>query len=183
MAKIYYGSPSKKKAVVNFVKVLQMNPYTLGAYFIKEDGASAYYWPLITGLDKNESWCKDLEIRMTVRRRAVGGKPTEVMKVKTSTRYINWHMFLHFLDKDEIKDRKKVAEKWGLKLASAMSLYFSSKCREENKTNTTNVFPAEKFICSDVMDSVENLCDHVVWYDVIGVVKVLLKDTIQQGFL
>ena len=36
--KIYHGSPSKKKAVVNYVKVVQMNLYTLGAYFIKEDG-------------------------------------------------------------------------------------------------------------------------------------------------
>ena len=108
VAKVYYGSPSKKKAVVNFVKVLQMNPYTLGAYFIKEDGASAYYWPLITGLDKNESWCKDLEIRMTVRRRVVGGKPTEVMKVKTSTRYINWHMFLRFWKKMRLRIAKRL---------------------------------------------------------------------------
>ena len=108
----------------------------------------------------------------------VGGGPTEVMKIKTSKGYINWHMFLRFLDEDEIKDSKKVAEKWGLKLASAMSLYFSIKRREESKTNTTNVFPADKFICSDVTDSVENLCDHVVRYDVIGVVKVLFKDTI-----
>ena len=43
VAKVYYGSPSKKKAVVNRVKVLQLNPYTLAAYFIKEDGTSAFY--------------------------------------------------------------------------------------------------------------------------------------------
>ena len=94
--KIYHGSPSKKKAVVNYVKVVQMNPYTLGAYFIKEDGTSAFYWPLITGLEKNESWCRKLEIGMTVRRRAIGGGPTEVMKVKTKKGAINWHMFLLF---------------------------------------------------------------------------------------
>ena len=178
VAKVYYGSPSKKMAVVNFVKVLQINPYTLGAYFIKEDGASGYYWPLITGLDKNESWCKDLQIGMTVRRRAVGGNPTEVMKVKTSTRYINCHMFLRFLEEDEIKDSKKIAEKWGSKLANAMSVYFSRKHREEIKKNTTNVFPAEKFICHDVTDSVENLSDLVVQYDVVLVMKVLFKDSI-----
>ena len=82
-SKMYHGSPSKKKAVVNHVKVVQMNPYTLGAYFIKDNGTSAFYWPLITGLENNKSWCKELEIGMTVRRRAVGGAPTEVMKVKT----------------------------------------------------------------------------------------------------
>ena len=86
ITKVYHGSPSKKKAVVNFVKILQLNPCTLGAYFIKEDDSSAFYWPLITGLDNNERWCKGLEIGMTVRRRAVGGKSTDVMKVKTSTR-------------------------------------------------------------------------------------------------
>ena len=63
--------------------LVQMNPYTLGAYFIKDNGTSAFYWPLITGLENNKSWCKELEIGMTVRRRAVGGAPTEVMKVKT----------------------------------------------------------------------------------------------------
>ena len=68
---------------------------------------------------------------MTVRRRTVGGKPTEVMKVKTSTHYINWHMFLRFLEEDEIKYSKKIAEKWGWKLANAMAVYFSHKHREE----------------------------------------------------
>ena len=40
-------------------------------------------------------------------------------------------MFLCFLEEDEIKDSKKIAETWGLKLAGAMSLYFSHKQREE----------------------------------------------------
>ena len=87
-------------------------------------------------------------------------------------------MFLRFLEEDEIKDSKKIAKKWGSKLANAMSVYFSRKHREEIKKNTTNVFPAEKFICHDVTDSVENISDLVVQYDVVSVMKVLFKDSI-----
>ena len=170
--KMYHGSPSKKKAVVNYVKVIQMNPYTLGAYFIKEDGTSAY---LITGLEKNESWCKELEIGMTVRRRAVGGVPSEVMKVKTKKNEINWHMFLRFLDEDEIKESKKIAQSWGTKLAGTMSKYFFSRRKEAN-VNTT--FLAERFVFNNVSDAVENLSDHVVQNDIVGVVKVLFQESV-----
>ena len=173
--KIYHGSPSKKKAVVNYVKVVQMNPYTLGAYFIKEDGTSAFYWPLITGLEKNESWCRKLEIGMTVRRRAIGGGPTEVMKVKTKKGAINWHMFLRFLEEDEIEESKKIAEKWGEKIAGTLSQYFYSR-RKEESSNTT--FLAEKFICNTVSETIENISEHVVQYDVVGVAKVLFKESV-----
>ena len=173
-SKMYHGSPSKKKAVVNHVKVVQMNPYTLGAYFIKDDGTSAFYWPLITGLENNESWCKELEIGMTVRRRAVGGAPTEVMKVKTKKGAINWHMFLRFLDKDEIKESKTIAEKWGKKLAGTLSKYFFS--RRKDNPNTT--FLAERFVFNNVSDVVENILDHVVQNDLVGVVMVLFKETV-----
>ena len=174
-SKMYHGSPSKKKAVVNHVKVVQMNPYTLGAYFIKEDGTSAFYWTLITGLENNKSWCKELEIGMTVRRRAVGGAPTEVMKVKTKKGAINWHMFLRFLEEDEIKETKMIAEKWGTKLAGTLSNYFFSRRKEEN-SNTT--FLAERFVFNGVSDAVENISDHVVQNDVLGVVKLLFKETV-----
>ena len=173
--KIYHGSPSKKKAVVNYVKVIQMNPYTLGAYFIKEDGTSAFYWPLITGLENKESWCKELQIGMTVRRRAVGGAPSEVMKVKTKRGEINWHIFLRFLDKDEIKESKKIAQSWGKNLAGTMSKYFYSRRKEAN-VNTT--FLAERFVFNNVTNAVENLSDHVVQNDIVGVAKVLFQESV-----
>ena len=52
------------------------------------------------------------------------------------------------------------------------------QAKRGNLKNTTNVFLAEKFICHDVTDSVENLSDLVVQYDVVLVMKVLFKDSI-----
>ena len=112
---------------------------------------------------------------MTVRRRAIGGGPTEVMKVKTKKGAINWHMFLRFLEEDEIEESKKIAEKWGNKIAGTLSKYFFSRRKDQN-SNTT--FLAERFVFNNVSDAVENILDHVVQNDVVGVVKVLFKETV-----
>ena len=110
---MYHGSPSKKKAVENLVKVYQLDPYTLGAYFIKEDGTSPYYWPLYKGLEANEQWCQDLNIGMTVRRRAIGGTPGETMKVKTKNGHMNWYMFLRFWSRMRLRRVKRLVKVGG----------------------------------------------------------------------
>ena len=56
--------------------------------------------------------------------------------------------------------------------------YISPTSKERKFKNTTNAFPAEKFISHNVTDSVENISDHVVQYDVVSVMKVLFKDSI-----
>ena len=73
VAKPYHGSPSKIKPNIIIVKIIQLDPYTLGAYFIKGDGGYPYYRPLIQGLEQKHDWCKNLKIGMTVRRRECGG--------------------------------------------------------------------------------------------------------------
>ena len=97
-----------------------------------------------------------------------------MMKVKTKKGAINWHMFLRFLQEDEIEESKKIAEKWGEKIARTLSHYFYSR-RKEESSNTT--FLAEKFICNIVSDIVENISEHVVQYDVVGVAKVLFQES------
>ena len=170
---IYHGSPSKKKAVENLVKVYQLDPYTLGAYFIKEDGTSPYYWPLYKGLETNKQWCQDLNIGMTVRRRAIGGTPGETMKVKTKNGHMNWYMFLRFLEQDEIKKSKKIGEAWGKNLAATMSKYFFRVNQMEKST-----YQADRFVFDHMLSTVEKLSDHAVQHDIVAVAKVIFRDSI-----
>ena len=78
------------------------------------------------------------------------------------------------MEEDEIKESKKIAEKWGNKIAGTLSQYFFSR-RKEESSNTA--FLAEKFIYNNVSDTVENISVNVVQYDVVGVAKVLLKES------
>ena len=84
-------------------------------------------------------------------------------------------MFLRFLEEEEIKESKKIAEKWGSKIAGTLSQYFHNK-RKEESSNTT--FLAEKFVCNIVSDTVEKISDHVVQYDIVGVAMVLFKESV-----
>ena len=93
VAKPYHGSPSKIKPNIIIVKIIQLDPYTLGAYFIKGDGGYPYYRPLIQGLEQEHDWCKNLKIGMTVRRRECGGGAGDAIKVKVKDMQLNWQIF------------------------------------------------------------------------------------------
>ena len=68
-----------------------------------------------------------------------------------------------------------IAETWGEKIAGTLSHYFYSR-RKEESSNTT--FLAEKFICNTVSETTKNISEHVVQYDVVGVAKVLFKESV-----
>ena len=122
-SKMYHGSPSKIKPNIIIVKVLQLDPYTLGAYFLKGDGGYPYYRPLIQALEREDQWCKKLKISMTVRRREYGGEVGDAIKVKVKDMHLNWHMFLRFLDEGELGKSRDIGQRWGEQLAGAMNLF------------------------------------------------------------
>ena len=62
----------------------------------------------------------------------------------------------------------------GKTVSGTLRKYFFSRRKEEN---ANSVFLAEKFICNNVSDLVEN-SDHVVQYDVVGEARVLFKESI-----
>ena len=130
VAKPYHGSPSKIKLNIIIVKIIQLDPYTLGAYFIKGDGGYPYYRPLIQGLEQEHEWCKNLKIGMTVRRRECGGGAGDAIKVKVKDMQLNWHIFLHFLDDDELGQSKNIGQKWGETLAGAMNYFFANSAKK-----------------------------------------------------
>ena len=176
VAKSYHGSPSKIKPNIIIVKIIQLDPYTLGAYFIKGDGGYPYYRPLIQGLEQEHDWCKNLKIGMTVRRRECGGGAGDAIKVKVKDMQLNWHIFLRFLDDHELGQSKNIAQKWGETLAGAMN-YFFRKQRE--KDSFRNNYGQEKYVYRGIVDNIEKLSDHVVQMDVVAVAQVLFKDSIE----
>ena len=175
-SKMYHGSPSKIKPNIIIVKVLQLDPYTLGAYFLKGDGGYPYYRPLIQALEREDQWCKKLKISMTVRRREYGGEVGDAIKVKVKDMHLNWHMFLRFLDEGELGKSRDIGQRWGEQLAGAMNLFFRKQ--RANDSNRNN-FAQEKYIFRGMAENIEKLSDHIVQMDVVAVVQVLFKDSVK----
>ena len=69
---------------------------------------------------------------------------------------------------------KRLLKSGGGELAGTLSKYFFS--RRKDNPNTT--FLAERFVFNNVSDVVENILDHVVQNDLVGVVMVLFKETV-----
>ena len=136
VGKPYFGSssPTKKRVVCIKVIVKMMDPYCLGVYFEKEDGSTPYYWPLLAGLEKGDDWCKDLGIGMCVKRRVEGGEPSAILK-QTRNTGLYWHIFVWFLDEEELKESHKIGTSWGLKVSGTMNKFFL-KARQEKGTST-----------------------------------------------
>ena len=97
VAKPYHGSPSKIKPNIIIVKIIQLDPYTLGAYFIKGDGGYPYYRPLIQGLEQEHDWCKNLKIGITVRRRECGDGAGMQLKLRSRVCSLTGKDFCTFL--------------------------------------------------------------------------------------
>lgn len=118
-----YQSPKKKTANDNINVIMKkLNPYTLGVYFENSAGSTPYYWSLFKALDNEENWVKRLKISMSVRRRADAGSTTTIMK-HTKKSYLDWHIFVRFLDEKELKKIDNIGEAWGKDITAAMNIF------------------------------------------------------------
>ena len=168
-------SPKKKKTNEINVIVKKMNPYTLGVYFENPDATTPYYWPLLKALNDEDDWVKRLKIGMSVRRRIENGSATEIIK-HTKKTYLDWHIFVRFLDEKELKNIDNIGETWGKDITGAMNQYFSNECRDNPEQK--NFGPQKKYVFSGVEADVVNLSIEVVQQDVVQIARVLFKDAI-----
>ena len=173
-------SPKKKKPNDINVIVKKLNPYTLGVYFENPDATTPYYWPLFKALNDEDDWVKRLKIGMSVRRRVENGSATEIMK-HTKKTYLDWHIFVRFLDEKELKKIDNIGEAWGKDITAAMNLYFSNQRRDNPDQQTYG--PVKKYTFAGVQADVADLSTEVVQQDVVQITMIMFKDAVLNGEL
>ena len=174
-----YLSPKKKTSNTNINVIMKkLNPYTLGVYFENADGTTPYYWPLFKALDNEENWVKRLKIGMSVRRRGDSESATVIMK-HTKKSYLDWHIFVRFLDEKELRKIDSVGEAWGRDITAAMNLYFSNQRRDNPDQQTYG--PMKKYTFAGVQADVADLSTEVVQQDVVQITMIMFKDAVLNG--
>ena len=171
-----YQSPKKKTPNTNINVIMKkLNPYTLGVYFENSDGTTPYYWPLFKALDNEDNWVKRLKISMSVRRRGDSESATAIMK-HTKKSYLDWHIFVRFLDEKELKKIDNVGEAWGRDITAAMNLHFSNQRRDNPDQQSYG--PVKKYTFAGVQADVADLSTEVVQQDVVQITRVMFKDAV-----
>ena len=117
---------------------------------------------------------------MSVRRRGDAGPTTSIMK-HTKKSYLDWHIFVRFLDEKEVEKIDNISEAWGRDITAGMNLYFSNQRRDSPDQQSYG--PLKKYNFAGVQADVVDLSMEVVQQDVVVITRVLFKDAVLNGEL
>lgn len=91
-------------------------------------------------------------------------------KQRPDTNY-NWHMYLRFLDEEELKDVHQVAEDWGKVLEQVLN-------KQMPRLPGMNAFGLDRYDFTQVEDGVTSIGKQIVQKDVITICEYLYSEAI-----